>query len=119
MTRSLEPHRYRWQTVFSVLLAIVMCWFSERADIAQPVSDGPAVECQDSDTCPVSKPSDANSEGRPVGETTDDSDSDAIFAIAPPIEVARFWSFREFYRGHELNDWRVRSSIGARGPPIA
>lgn len=101
---------------------MVMCWLSERTSIAQAVSQGgPAVECHHS-APPVGKPADSSGEGRVAAESAesaDDADGDAILAIEARIEFVRCSNYRLSDSHHEFTDWRVRSNIGARGPPIA
>jgi hypothetical protein len=68
----------------------------------------------------MGKPADSNAGGFAAeAQTADDADTDALLAAAAPIEVARCFSLPDFDHSHEFNDWRARSSIGARGPPIA
>jgi hypothetical protein len=111
--------RYGLQPVIAVLLAVVMCWLSERTSIARAVSDAPAVECEHADLGPAGKPDDSSAGGCVAVEGADDSDCDAIFVIAAPIELARWSSFRHYDHDPRLSDWRSRSSISARGPPVA
>jgi hypothetical protein len=116
---STYQHRRYLRAAIAVLLALVLCWVSERASLAEGVHHGgPAVEREQTDTSPVGKPVDSTSEAL-EGESVEDSDFDALLVVAASIEFVRSSSFRQFDHGRELNDWRVRSTIGARGPPIA
>lgn len=113
-------HRRRLQLVIAMLLAMVMCWVGERASLVEALHhEGAAAERSQTDTSPVGMPAGPNVEGfADKAKTADDADSDALIAVAAPIEDARCFSLRHSDRAPELNDWRARSSIGARGPPV-
>jgi hypothetical protein len=109
----------------AVLLAVVMCWVGERTSLPEVESrGGPAVERSHTDTLPLGKLADSSAEGAGEAESadgsdkSDESDGDAVFVIAASLELGLGLAFRQYDGLHELNDWRVRSSISARGPPV-
>jgi hypothetical protein len=104
----------------AVLLAMVMCWVGERTSLPQAESRGePTVERSHTDTLPLGKLAESTTEGQAAEvEPADESDVDALLITEVAVEFARGFALREFHCGRELNDWRARSSISARGPPV-
>jgi hypothetical protein len=101
-----------------MLLAVVMCCLGERTAVPEvALGDAPSFERAPSDTCPLGKLADSSGEAAEK-ESADDSDGDALVACEATIEFVRVVSVRQFDHRRELNDWRARSIIGARGPPI-
>jgi hypothetical protein len=109
------------QLVIALLLAAVMCWMGEPTSPLEALHHGdPAVERSPADEAPMGKPAGPSAEElADKAETVDDADSDALLVIETPLEVPRGFGLRHFAQSRELNDWRARSSIGARGPPVA
>jgi hypothetical protein len=104
----------------AVLLAIVMCWMGERPSLpeAEP-RGGPAVERSHTDTLPLGKLAESSTEGQAAEtEPGDESDVDALLIATAALEPTSGFAPGPFDCGRELNDWRARSSISARGPPI-
>lgn len=103
----------------AMLLAVVMCWVGERTSLPEAgPRTGPAVERSNADTLPLGKLAETNTGGHAVEAEPDDSDLDALLVSEASLELTRFFVFRQFDSGRELNDWRARSSISARGPPV-
>jgi hypothetical protein len=103
----------------TMLLVLVMCWVGERTSLPEATpSGGPAVE-RSHDSLPLGKLADSNADGQAAeAELADDSDVDALLVSEAAVGFASIIGFGPFATGRELNDWRVRSSIGARGPPL-
>jgi hypothetical protein len=110
----------RLQLAMAVLLAIVMCWMGERPSLPEAeLRGGPAVERPHTDTLPLGKLAESSSEGQAAEtEPGDESDVDALLITTAALEFALGFALRQFDCGRELNDWRARSSISARGPPV-
>jgi hypothetical protein len=105
--------------VLAMLLAVVMCWVGERPSFPKTaLDDGPTLERSPPDTCPVGKLADSDGESEAESGSADDSDGDALVACEATLGFVRVIGVPEFEHRRELNDWRVRSSIGARGPPV-
>lgn len=107
----------------AVLLAMVMCWVGERTSLPEVgPRGGPAFERSNADTLPLGKLAESNTEGQAgqsgEAEPVDDADVDALVVRATVLEFTDVFIVRQFDAGRELNDWRARSSISARGPPV-
>jgi hypothetical protein len=118
-----STHRHRrygrLQLTMAVLLAMVMCWVGERTSLPEAAArGGPAVERSNADTLPLGKLAESNVEQLVEGELADDSDIDALLVNEAALGFASVFRFRQFDSRRELNDWRARSSVSARGPPI-
>lgn len=103
----------------AMLLTMVMCWVGERTSLPEAAPHrGPAVERSNTDALPLGKLADPNAEQAVQTELADDSDIDALLVSEVALGSANVFRFRQFDSRHELNDWRARSSVSARGPPI-
>lgn len=121
MTSTHPYRRYGWlQLALAVLLAVAMCWVGERTSLPEAaVRGGPAVERLHADALPLGKLAESSCEGQAEAEPADDSeDIDALLVGQAPLECVNGFAFRQFVCGRELNDWRARSTISARGPPM-
>lgn len=103
----------------AMLLTMVMCWVGERTSLPEAAPPGgPVVERSNTDALPLGKLADSNAEQAVETELGDDSDVDALLISEAALGFASVFRFRQFDCGRELNDWRARSSVSARGPPI-
>jgi hypothetical protein len=104
----------------AMLLAIVMCWVGERTSLPETEPrGGPAVERSHTDTMPLGKLAESGVEGQAAeAESGDEPGVDALLIAESALELACGVSFRQLILERELNDWRARSSISARGPPV-
>jgi hypothetical protein len=119
---STHPHRRygRLQLAMALLLTVVMCWVGERTELPEAgPRGGPAVERSNADTLPLGKLADSNTVWEAAeADPADESDVDTLLITAAALEFAPGVALRQFDCGRELNDWRARSSISARGPPV-